>query len=74
MVMPAILKPVVHYIVVTVEVPVVVTRCDLSPVAPSGVLAGQALLAMLRAPGCATVPSLLLGMGAAAGLGQWICL
>ena len=56
MVMPAILKPVVHYIVVTVEVPVVVTRCDLSPVAPSGVLAGQALLAMLRGPAVRPCP------------------
>ena len=34
----------------------VVTRCDLTPVAPSGVLAGQALLALLRGPAVRPCP------------------
>ena len=53
---PSVLKPVVHYIVVTIEVPVVVIRCDLTLAAPSGVLAGQALLALLRGPAVRPCP------------------
>ena len=51
MAMPAALKPVVHYIVVTLEVPVVVSRCDFAPAAPFGAFVGQALLALLRGQG-----------------------